>query len=104
MSPEGRAPLSHPVLRSLVFERLLLAVSALLAAAALASGRVRAGEVPKLIDVRLLSLFFVLTVAVELGKRSSLFDRLVGAVASRVGTARSLAVGWWRSPADWRRS
>lgn len=93
MSPERRPPLSHPVLRSLVFERLLLVASALLAAAAIASGRVRPGEVARLVDLRLLSLFFVLTVAVELGKRSSLFDRLVGAVVSRVRTARALAIG-----------
>ena len=44
-------------------------------------------------DWRLLSLFFVLTIAVELGKASDLFDRLVAAVAARVRTARGLALG-----------
>ena len=85
--------LSHPVIRSLVFERLLLAASALLAAAALLSGRVAPREVPRLLDLRLLALFLVLTIAVELGKASGLFDRLVAAVACRVRTARGLAIG-----------
>jgi Na+/H+ antiporter NhaD/arsenite permease-like protein len=35
----------------------------------------------------------VLTIAVELGKTSDLFDRLVAIVAARVRTARSLALG-----------
>jgi Na+/H+ antiporter NhaD/arsenite permease-like protein len=85
--------LSHHAIRSLLFERLLLTASALLAAAALVSGRVTPREVPGLMDTRLLSLLFVLTIAVELGKASDLFDRLVAAVASRVRDARSLAVG-----------
>ena len=54
-------------------------------------GRVRLGEVPGLIDTRLLTLFFVLTIAVELGKASDLFDRLVELVARRVRSARGLA-------------
>ncbi len=85
--------LSHHVIRSLVFERLLLTASALLAAAALVSGRVAPREVPRLLDRRLLALFLVLTIAVELGKASDLFDRLVAAVAARVRTARGLAFG-----------
>lgn len=85
--------LRHHVIRSLVFERLLLTASALLAAAALVSGRVAPREVPGLLDVRLLALFLVLTIAVELGKASDLFDRLVAAVATRVKTARALALG-----------
>ena len=85
--------LSHHVIRSLLFERLLLTASALLAVAALISGRVAPREVPGLFDLRLLALFFVLTIAVELGKASDLFDRLVAAVASRVRTARALALG-----------
>ena len=85
--------LAHPVIRSLVFERLLLTASAVLAAAALLSGRVAPREVPGLLDGRLLSLFLVLTVAVELGKASDLFDRLVAFVAARVRTARALALG-----------
>ena len=44
-------------------------------------------------DTRLLTLFFVLTIAVELGKASDLFDRLVAAVARRAGSARGLAWG-----------
>lgn len=88
-----RQLLGHHVIRSLVFERLLLAASAVLALAALVSGRVAPREVPGLLDLRLLSLFFVLTIAVELGKASGLFDRLVAAVTARVRTARGLAVG-----------
>jgi Na+/H+ antiporter NhaD/arsenite permease-like protein len=88
-----RQLLHHQVIRSLVFERLLLAASALLAGAALASGRVQPHEVPGLLDLRLLTLFFVLTIAVELGKASDLFDRVVAAVAARVRTARGLALG-----------
>jgi Na+/H+ antiporter NhaD/arsenite permease-like protein len=80
-------------LRRALVERLLLTASALLAAAALVSGRVRVGEIPGLMDVRLLSLFFVLTIAVELGKTSYLFERLVAAIAARVRTARGLAFG-----------
>jgi Na+/H+ antiporter NhaD/arsenite permease-like protein len=82
----ARALLQHHVIRSLVFERLLLAASAALALAALATGRVRAAEIPGLMDWRLLSLFFVLTIAVELGKASDLFDRLVA--RSRRASAR----------------
>ncbi|MGE5413246.1 MAG: SLC13 family permease, partial [Syntrophomonadaceae bacterium] len=85
--------LAHPVIRSLVFERVLLTASAALAAAALLTGRVAPREVPGLLDLRLLSLFLVLTIAVELGKASDLFDRLVAAVAGRVRSARALALG-----------
>jgi Na+/H+ antiporter NhaD/arsenite permease-like protein len=85
--------LEHPVVRSLLFERLLLVASGGLAAAALLAGRVRPAEVPSLLDTRLLSLFFVLTIAVELGKASDLFDRLVAAVAGRARSARGLACG-----------
>jgi Na+/H+ antiporter NhaD/arsenite permease-like protein len=42
-------------------------------------------------DTRILTLFFVLTVAVELGKASGLFDRLVVAVVERTRTSRGLA-------------
>jgi Na+/H+ antiporter NhaD/arsenite permease-like protein len=85
--------LQHPVVRALVFERLLLTASATLAFAAIAMGHVRLAEISGLLDARLLSLFFVLTIAVELGKASDLFDRLVVAVVSRVRTARGLAWG-----------
>ena len=81
------------VLRALVFERLLLVASGLSAAVALASGRVAPREVPSLLDLRLLALFLVLTIAVELGKVSGLFERLVAAVAARVRSARGLAFG-----------
>jgi len=70
----------HPVVRTLLFERLLITASATLALAAIAMGRVRPSEVPRLMDTRILTLFFVLTVAVELGKASGLFDRLAAAV------------------------
>jgi Na+/H+ antiporter NhaD/arsenite permease-like protein len=85
--------LRHPVVRYLVFERLLLVASAALAAVAVATGRVRLSEVPGLVDARLLVLFFVLTIAVELGKSSDLFDRLVAMVVRRAGSARGLALG-----------
>src|ERR1700693_4215403 len=68
----------HPVVRTLLFERLLITASATLALAAIAMGRVRPSEVPRLMDTRILTLFFVLTVAVELGKAPGLFDRLGG--------------------------
>jgi Na+/H+ antiporter NhaD/arsenite permease-like protein len=83
----------HPRLRSLLLEHLLLVASATLAFAAVAMGRVRISEAPGLIDFRLLALFFVLTIAVELGKASSLFDRVVEEVVRRVRTARGLAAG-----------
>ena len=88
-----RELLEHPALRTLLLEHLLLVASATLAVAAVAMGRVRLSEAPGLIDTRLLVLFFVLTIAVELGKASSLFDRLVELVVRRVRTARGLACG-----------
>ena len=71
-----RRLLPHHVVKTFLFERLLLTASATLAVAAVAMGRVRVAEIPGLMDVRLLTLFFVLTIAVELGKDSDLFDRL----------------------------
>ena len=88
-----RRLLPHHVVKTFLFERLLLTASATLAVAAVAMGRVRLSEIPGLMDVRLLTLFFVLTIAVELGKDSDLFDRLVVAVARRAGSARGLAYG-----------
>jgi len=93
LSSRLRDLVEHPRLRSLLLEHLLLVASATLAFAAVAMGRVRLEEAPRLIDFRLLALFFVLTIAVELGKASSLFDRVVEGVVARVATARSLAVG-----------
>lgn len=93
MTARIRTLLPHHVIRSLLFERLLLVASAALAAAALVSGEVRIAEVPGLMDTRLLTLFFVLTIAVELGKASDLFDRLVAEVVRRVRTPRGLAWG-----------
>ena len=93
-----RSLLEHPVVRALLFERFLLTGSAALAVAALAMRRVRLSEIPRLMDSRILTLFFVLTVAVELGKASGLFDRLVAAVVVRART-RSAA----RSPHSLRR-
>jgi Na+/H+ antiporter NhaD/arsenite permease-like protein len=93
MTRRVRRLLPHHVIQSLLLERLLLVASATLAFAAVAMGRVRLSEVPGLMDTRLLTLFFVLTIAVELGKASDLFDRLVAAVARRAGTARGLTLG-----------
>jgi len=87
----SRSLLQHPVVRFLVFERLLLTGSATLAFAAIAMGRVRISEVPRLMDLRILALFFVLTVAVELGKASDLFDRFVEVAITRARTTRGLA-------------
>jgi len=92
MRSRPRLLLDHPIVRALLFERLLLTASATLALAALAMGRVRPAEIPGLIDWRLLALFFVLTVAVELGKDSDLFDRLVSAAVRRARHARTLAL------------
>jgi Na+/H+ antiporter NhaD/arsenite permease-like protein len=83
--------LKHPVFRTLVFERFLLTGSAALALAAVVMRRVSFREIPSLLDFRLLSLFFVLTIAVELGKHSGLFDRLVEHAIARAGSSRRLA-------------
>ena len=83
--------LHHPVFRTLVFERFLLTGSAALAAAAVLLRRVSFAEIPSLLDWRLLSLFFVLTVAVELAKHSDLFDRLVEHAVARARSSRRLA-------------
>ena len=93
MTARDRRLLPHHVIRSLLFERLLLVASGALAVLALVGGRVALREIPGLMDTRLLTLFFVLTIAVELGKASDLFDRLVAAVARRAGSARGLAWG-----------
>jgi Na+/H+ antiporter NhaD/arsenite permease-like protein len=63
-----------------------------LAALALATGRVAFREVPGLLDPRVLSLFFVLIVAVALARRSGLFARGVRSVLARVRTSRVLAL------------
>jgi hypothetical protein len=63
-----RALLRHPVVRTLLFERFLITGSATLAFSALAMGHVRLSEIPSLMDLRILTLFLVLTVAVELGR------------------------------------
>jgi Na+/H+ antiporter NhaD/arsenite permease-like protein len=86
-----RLLLRHPVVRFLLFERFLITGSATLAFAAIAMGRVKLSEIANLMDARILTLFFVLTVAVELGKASDLFDRLVVTVVERVRTSRGLA-------------
>ncbi len=84
--------LRHPIVRTLLFERFLITASATLAFAAIAMGRVRLSEISGLMDLRLLSLFFVLTVAIELAKTSGLFDRMVASVVARARTARGLAL------------
>jgi Na+/H+ antiporter NhaD/arsenite permease-like protein len=91
MAGRKRSLLSHPVVRFLLFERLLLTGSAALAFAAVGMGRVRISDVPRLMDFRILSLFFVLTIAVELGKASDLFDRLVEVAITHASTTRGLA-------------
>jgi Na+/H+ antiporter NhaD/arsenite permease-like protein len=87
----ARSLLRHPIVRFLVFERLLLTGSAALAFAAIGMGRVRLSEVPRLMDFRILGLFFVLTIAVEIGKASDLFDRLVEVAITHASTTRGLA-------------
>jgi Na+/H+ antiporter NhaD/arsenite permease-like protein len=91
MRRRSRTLLSHPVVRMLVFERFMITGSATLAFAAVAMGRVKPSEIPGLLDARILTLFFVLTVAVELGKASDLFDRLVAVAIGRARTSRGLA-------------
>jgi Na+/H+ antiporter NhaD/arsenite permease-like protein len=88
---QTRTLLEHRV-QHLVLEHLMLVGSGTLAFAAIAMGRVRLSEAPSLMDARILTLFFVLTIAVELGKASDLFDRLVEGVARRVHSARGLAI------------
>jgi Na+/H+ antiporter NhaD/arsenite permease-like protein len=73
-----------------IIEGVLLAALAL-AALALLLGWVRPAEVPGLLDVHVLSLFFVLIVAVECAKKSQLFAFGVRAVLARVRSARALA-------------
>jgi len=63
-----------------------------LAVLALLAGWVRPAEVPDLFDLHVLSLFFVLIVAVECAKTSRLFAFGVRAVLVRVRSARALAV------------
>jgi len=70
----------------------LLPVSLALAVLALALGLVAPGEVARLLDWGVLSLFLVLIVAVECAKHSSLYEWLVHRVLSRVRTERGLAV------------
>jgi Na+/H+ antiporter NhaD/arsenite permease-like protein len=82
-------------IRRILLERFLLTGAAVLAFAAVAMGRVRLPEIPGLLDLRLLMLFAVLVVAVELGKTSGLFERLVAAAARRARTGRALAFSMW---------
>ena len=91
MRRRSRSLLQHPIVRYLIFERLLLTGSAALAISAVAMGRIRVSEISRLLDFRILSLFFVLTIAVELGKASDLFDRLVEVAITRASTTRGLA-------------
>ena len=92
MRRRAAALVDHPVVRAVLFERLLLSASAGLAILALATGRVRLPEIPDLLDWRLLALFFVLTVAVALGKDSGLFDRLVASAVHGARNARTLTL------------
>jgi Na+/H+ antiporter NhaD/arsenite permease-like protein len=69
----------------------MLAAAAGLAVLALLAGWVRPFEVPGLLDLHVLSLFFVLIVAVACAQKSGLFAFAVRAVLSRVRSARALA-------------
>lgn len=69
----------------------MLPAALALAALVLLAGWVAPREVPGLLDPRVLSLFFVLIVAVALARRSGLFARGVRAVLSRVRSSRTLA-------------
>jgi Na+/H+ antiporter NhaD/arsenite permease-like protein len=70
----------------------LLRAALLLAAASLLFGWVSPAEVPALLDLDLLFLFFVLIVAVESARRSGLFARLVRAVLTHSQSSRGLAI------------
>lgn len=70
----------------------MLPAALALAALALVTGWVAPREVPGLLDGHVLSLFFVLIVAVALAHRSGLFARGVRAVLARVRSSRSLAL------------
>ncbi|HKD12836.1 MAG TPA: hypothetical protein VKE50_12205, partial [Thermoanaerobaculia bacterium] len=80
-SPSSRSLLQHPIIRTLLFERFLLTTSATLAFAAVAMGRVRIPEIPRLMDFRLLSLFVGLLFA----------GALISQVVSNVPAALLLA-------------
>lgn len=69
----------------------MLRVVLLLAAASLIFGWVSPAEIPALLDLDLLLLFFVLIVAVESARRSGLFARLVRAVLTHSRSSRGLA-------------
>src|SRR5664280_3848031 len=73
------------------YHRRMLAAAAGLAILALLAGWVRPFEVPGLLDLHVLSLFFVLIVAVACAQKSGLFAFAVRAVLSRVRSARALA-------------
>ena len=70
----------------------MLPAALALAALALVAGWVAPREVPSLLDAHVLSLFFVLIVAVALAHRSGLFGRGVRMVLARVKSSRSLAL------------
>ena len=69
----------------------VLPAALILAVLAVVAGWVRPSEVPGLFDLHVLSLFFVLIVAVECAKKSRLFAFGVRAVLGRVRSARALA-------------
>lgn len=69
----------------------MLIAALALAALALVAGWVSPREAPGLLDLHVLSLFFVLIVAVACAKRSELFTLGVRAVLSRVHSSRGLA-------------
>lgn len=71
---------------------MVLPIAALLALAVLLLGLVSPWEVPTLLDVRLLELFAVLTIALACTRESNLLDRLVAGALSRVRSERGLAL------------
>lgn len=70
----------------------MLPVAATLAVLVLALRLVSPGEIPALLDLRLLELFAVLSVAVECARRSGLFDLAVARILERTRSERALAL------------
>ena len=70
----------------------MLLVSITLALLAVVLGAVRAGEIPALLDLRLLELFFVLILAAECARLSRGLDLVVHRILSSVRSERSLAL------------
>lgn len=87
-----RPAASWPSRQAPSYHRDVLVVSLALGVLALLLRWVSPREVPGLLDLRLLGLFFVLILAVECAEKSRLFEHLVHSILSRVRSARALAV------------